>query len=110
MAKSLRLTDTVSIASSGTVSTAIQLQGNRVPVAIVTPAALTGTTIKFQASVDDATYVALYNGSTEYSVDVATSRYVAINTDVFEGVRYIKLVSGSSETASRTITIINGEL
>ena len=44
MAKNLKV-DTTTIASSGTTSTAIQLDGNRVPLAIVTPAAMTGTSL-----------------------------------------------------------------
>ena len=110
MAKNLRLTDAVTIASSGTVSTALTLQSNRVPVAIVLPAAFTGTTVTFQASVDDASYNAVYNGSSQYSIDIGVSRFVALNTSVFEGVKFVKIISGSTETAGRSIYIVNGEL
>lgn len=87
------------------------MERNRVPIAIVVPAAFTGTTIKFQASIDQGTtFFALYNEATEYSVTVSTSRYVALNPNVFEGVACVRLVSGSSEAASRTISVISGEL
>lgn len=108
MARNLKLTDTVTIASSGTTSTGLTLQGT-VPLAVQTPAALTGTTFTFQASVDGSTWYDLYNGSTSYSVTVAASRYISLNPDVFEGVKYIRIVSGSAEGASRTIYIISGE-
>ena len=111
MAKNIQLTDTVVIASSGTTSTSIIMERNRVPLAVIVPAAFTGTSIKFQASIDQGTtFFALYNEGTEYSVTVSTSRYVALNPDVFQGVACVRLVSGSSEAASRTISVVSGEL
>jgi hypothetical protein len=111
LAKNITLTDTVTIASSGTTSTALTMQGGRVPLAIITPSGLTGTTFKFQASADQgANFYALYNEGTEYSVAVNTSRYIALNPNVFEGVKVLRIVSGSSEAAVRTIGIISGEL
>ena len=110
MAKNLTLTDTVTIASSGTTSTALTLQGGRVPIAIVTPSALTGTAFTFQASTDGTNFFNLYNEATQYSVNVGASRYIALNLDVFQAIRYIRIVSGSSEAALRTISVISGEL
>jgi hypothetical protein len=52
----------------------------------------------------------LYNEGTEYSVAVNTSRYIALNPNVFEGVKVVRIVSGSSEAAARTIGVISGEL
>jgi hypothetical protein len=87
------------------------MRGASVPLAIVTPSALTGTTFKFQASADQGTnFYALYNEGTEYSVAVNTSRYIALNPNVFEGVKVVRIVSGSSEAAARTIGVISGEL
>lgn len=108
MAKNLKLTDTVTIASSGTTSTSLQLQGT-IPLAIQTPAALTGTSFTFQSSNDGSAWYDLYNGSTLYSVTVGINRYIALNPDVFEAVRYVRIVSGSTEAASRTIVLISGE-
>ena len=110
MAKNLSLTGTVTIASSGTVSTAITIEGGRTVLALRTPATLTGTEFKFQSSTDGDNFFALYNGSTEYAVTVAASRYVSLNTEVMAGVRFLKVVSGSSEAAARTIGVISGEL
>lgn len=109
MAKNLRLTDTVTIASSGTVSTSLTLENSRVPVAITTPAALTGTAFTFNASADGTTFRPLYYESTQYTVTVSTSRHVGLNRLAFEGVKHIQIVSGSTETAARTIGIISGE-
>lgn len=110
MAKNLRLTDTVTIANAGTTSTTLILEGGRTALAVVTPAALTGSTFTFQASADEGTtFSALYNGGTQYSVAVNTSRYIALDRDVFAGVKYLRIVSGSSEAAARTIGVISGE-
>lgn len=109
MAKNLKLTDTVVIASSGTTSTTLTLEGSRIPLALVLPAALTGTAITFRASNDNATFYPVYYESTAYSVTVSTSRHVALDRRVFEGVRYLQLVSGSSEASARTIGVISGE-
>jgi hypothetical protein len=110
LAKNLSLTGTVTIASSGTVSTSITIEGGRTVLALRTPSTLTGTEFKFQASTDGDNFFALYNGSTEYAVTVAASRYIAVNTEVMAGVRFLKVVSGSSEGASRIISVVSGEL
>ena len=106
MAKPLQLTDKVTI-STGTTSTAFTLQGT-IPLAIVTPAGLASTSITFQGSLDGSSFYDLYNGSSAYSLTVAASRYIALNPDVFEGVRYIRIIAGSSET-SKDIFIVSGE-
>jgi hypothetical protein len=110
LAKNLNLTN-VTIASSGTVSTAIQLQANRVPVAITIPAAFSGTSVTFQASFDDATYFPVYDEGTLYTVNVGTSRHIGLKRVPIDGIRYVKVIStaGGGETASRTIGVISGE-
>lgn len=98
--------DTVTIASSGTVSTAIQLDGV-IPVGIITPAALTGTSMSFQFSHDDSTFNALYNTSgTLVSITVAASRWIGLDKEDYLGAKSLKVVSGSTEAAERTITIV----
>ena len=106
MAKNLKLTDKVTFAS-GTTSTGIQLQGT-MPLAIVTPTGLASTALSFQSSLNGDSWFDLYNGSTLYSLTVAASRYIALNPDVFEGIRYIRIIAGSSET-SKEIFIVSGE-
>ena len=79
-------------------------------VALVTPAALTGTAFTFEGSLDGSTFVPVYNEATQYSVNVGTSRYVALNASVFQGLQSIKVVSGSSEAAERTIQVVLKEI
>lgn len=110
MAKNLSLTNPVTIATSGTTSTAHEVRTGYRVLAIETPATLTGTAFTFEASADGGTtYRALYNGGSAYSVNVGTSRYIALDLDVFEGVRLFRIVSGSTETGTRTINIITGD-
>jgi hypothetical protein len=108
MAKNLRIGN-VTIATSGTVSTTLSLENNRIPVAIVTPAALTGTAITFNVSDNGSTFTPLYYESTLYSLTTSTSRHHALNRVAFEGVKFLQVVSGSAEAASRTIKVISGE-
>ena len=100
-------TSTVTIESSGTTSSARDLNGLGNLVALVTPSTLTGTSFTFQASVDGSTYNNVYNEGTQYSVTVAASRYVALDPAVFAGAQYVKVVSGSTEAAERTITLVS---
>lgn len=111
MAKNLRLTDTLTISISGTTSTTLTLEAFRVPLALLIPAAMTGTAITFLASVDNATFRPVYFESTLYSVTIPTAatRHIALDRRAFEGVRYIQLVSGTAEAAARTIGVVSGE-
>ena len=110
MAKNVKLSNTVSIASGGTTSTTLSLvNSNLIPLALVTPAALTSTTFTFQSSADDVNYYNLYYGSTQVSITVAASRYVELPRDQFKTVKYLKIVGNSSESATRTITVVVGE-
>jgi len=102
--------DSVTIASSGTTSTALTVPTNKRLLAIVTPSALTSTSITFEQSCDDGTtYTPVYNESTSYSLTVSTSRYNRVVGEVFDGVRIVRLVGGSAEGATRTIKLIFGE-
>ena len=112
MAKNLSLTDTVTIANGATTSAAIAMQASRIPLAILIPAAMTGTAITFQASPDGgANYFPIFLESTLYSVAVPTAatRHIALDRRAFEGVRLVRLVSNATELALRTIGVISGE-
>ena len=110
MAKSLSYdSTTVTIANGATVSAVLTLDRSRIPLAIITPAALTGTAFTFQSSADGSTYVPLYYEGTAYSVNVGTSRHVALDRRAFEAVKYLKVVSGSAEGALRTLGVVTGE-
>ena len=79
-------------------------------VALITPAALTGTTFTFEASVDGTTFAPVYNEATLYSLTVSTSRYIALNLSVFAGAQNIKVVSGSAEAGDRQIALVVREV
>ena len=109
MAKNLKVL-TTTISASGTASDAITLQNSRIPLAIETPSALTGTTLTFKSSSSDGgTLLPIYYEGTLYSVTVSTSRHVALDRRAMEGVRYFQIVSGSTESSSRTFNVITGE-
>jgi hypothetical protein len=110
MAKNLSSADVV-IANGGTTSAFLVLPANRIPLAIVTPSAMTGTVLTFNVSFDGATFVPLFYESTVYSITISTSvaRQYALNRNAFEGVRFLQIVSGSTEAALRTLRVINGE-
>lgn len=72
----------------------------------ITPSALTGTAFTFTVSLDDVTYTALYNASTQLSIAVTTSRAYGFTADQKSTLapwRFIKIVSGSTELGARTI-------
>jgi hypothetical protein len=95
-----------SILSGQTVGVAVSLAGVSI-LGIVTPAALTGTTITFQVSADGTTYVPLYDGTnTLVSFTVAVSRGYYLDPIIFASWRFVKLVSGAAEAADRVITLL----
>lgn len=99
---------TATIAASGTTSGAINLSGLQV-VAIDMPSALTGTSMTFTASTAvDGTYDAVQEigGAAAYSLTVAASKWVGVDVRVFAGIPFLKLVSGSTESAAREFKVI----
>jgi hypothetical protein len=97
---------TATIASAATTSGAITLGANTI-TGMVLPAAFTGTALSFQVSADGATYVALYDSTnTLETMTVAQGRGYSVNPTVFAGWPYMKIISGSTEAASRAITLV----
>lgn len=98
---------TVTIASSGTTSSAIDL-GEWLLAGIITPAALTGTAFTFTASdTEDGTYNTCYDSSgTAITVTAAASRHILLEPQTFAGGRWLKIVSGAAEAADRNITVV----
>lgn len=92
------------ITISTTKSAAINCGGMSL-VGFIMPAAFTGTAITFEVSNALAgTYVPLYDSSNNpVSMTVAVSRAYSVNPALFVGWQYLKLVSGSTELAGRTI-------
>lgn len=101
------VTDTVTIANGTTTSPAVDL-GSGTLMHLITPAALTGTAITFQVSVDGTTFVALNDDAgAAVSLTVAANKCVSTGAKRIHltGIRYLKLVSGSTEAADRVITL-----
>lgn len=92
----------VTIANGGTVSAVIPTGGFAL-CGIAFPAAFTGTTVTFQAcDTASGTFLPVYNSAGAVSYTVAQGRFVAIDPKDFQGVAFLKIVSGSSEGAART--------
>lgn len=96
----------VTISSGGTTSTSAVLHGCT-PVLFLTPASLTGTSFTFQGSIDGGTTFTTmkYSFGTSVSYTVAANGLYILEPADFVGVDAIKIVSGSSEAADRTIKI-----
>lgn len=94
------------IAASGTTTGVINTGGFAL-CGILFPAAFTGTTVTFQVSVDGTTFVSLKTttSGTALSYTVAQGTFAAINPQDFQGVKYLKIVSGSTEGSARTLTL-----
>jgi hypothetical protein len=99
------------IASGAALSAEIDLNG-QLPVAIVMPAEWTAANLTLQISIDDdgAIFNNVYDGSTEYTVTAAASRYICLELALV-GVRKLKIRSGTSGTpvnqaAARALSIV----
>jgi len=97
---------TVTIANGATTSGIANLDGLAV-MGFIIPAAFTGATMTFLGSDDGTNFYTLVNASgTTLSVTVVTSSYMLMSATDLIGIRYLKLVSASSEGAQRSIGII----
>jgi len=100
---------TATIANAGTTSDAIALL-DRVIGGIITPAALTGTTLTFTVcNTADGTYVALYDSdNNQVSLTVTVSRAYGVTgpeADALAPWPFVKIVSGSAEGAARSLVV-----
>jgi len=95
----------ITIATSTTVSAAVDLRGMTL-CGIYFPAAFTGTTITFQASADNVTFVPVQDGAgAAISKTIAQGQYLKLSPVDFAGIQYLKVVSGSAEAANRTMQL-----
>ena len=106
-------TKTVTIANGQTVSDALSLGGATI-VGLITDANITGTSIKFQTSIDNVTFLD-YKGNddtpavkdVELAVTATTANWYGLNATDFAGVQYIKLVAGTAQSGSdTTLTLV----
>lgn len=99
------LTIPATIANGQTVGIAVSL-GDNVPTGIITPAAIDGTSLTFQGSVDGTNYYPIYDTTnTQVSVTIGTSRIHYLTPANFAGLAFLKLV-GTQSTADRAYLII----
>lgn len=96
----------VVISSGGTKSAAVSLAGTTL-TGIYMPATFTGTAVTFEAATSlTGTYLPVQDGAgSAISKTVAASQYIKIDPGDFAGVRFLKIVSGSTEGADRTVTL-----
>ena len=105
---------TIDSAAAGT-SISADIFGEPV-VGIYTSTDLTGTQFKFQASRDGSTFVNISYLDCDYSVTAAADKYIALEPEVFFGVRTIKLAALTStggaaqQDAPRTLYLITKTL
>lgn len=83
----------VTVADGATESGAVDLKGFT-PVGVSIPTGLEGTTLGFKVASDaiGGTYRTLMSGGSAVSLTVAADRYVALDPNVFAGVRFLKLI------------------
>lgn len=95
----------VAIANGATESDAIAQQGFAL-CGILFPAAFTGTTVTFEAcDTVGGTYVPVKSSTsgTPLSYTVAQATYQAIDPKDFHGINFLKIKSGASEGAARSL-------
>lgn len=100
---------TVTIASSGTTSGAVDLGGTTL-AGLIMPASFTGTSVTFTVSDELAgTYRTVYaeDGVTAASADITAGGYIPLDYGLFMGARFIKIVSNATEAAAREIGVVS---
>ncbi len=99
---------TATIANGQTTSAEIDLAGTTL-CGLIIPSAMTGTAISIQMSdTSSGTFVAVQDGNgNDLSLAIAVNKFIPINNlAVSAGLRFIKIVSGSSEGAQRVIKLV----
>lgn len=77
------------------------------PVAVIFPAAMTGTGITFEVSDDGVTFYPLYNSSGALvSITKVNGAYHALNPTDFAGVQEVKIKSSGNEGSDRVFKLI----
>ena len=104
-------TSTVAIAGGESLSTSSGELDGRL-IGVTTDAAWDTQAMTFQASTDGTNFFNLYNQGTEYSLaGVVASAHNRVDVNVFLGVRYVKVRSGTAASAENqgdatTVTLV----
>ena len=88
---------------SGQVNSGVVTTGGFTLCGLQTPPTFEGAALTFLVSLDGVTYTTLNTAGSPYSVTVAVSEYVALNYVLFLGAAFIKVVSGTTVAANRTL-------
>lgn len=95
------------IASGSATSATVDTYGNTL-VGIHFPSAFTGATVSFQASpflTGPYRTVNQFDSASDYLVTVSANEYQPVDFNVFAGIRYLRIVSASTETLDRTLNL-----
>jgi len=114
-------TKTATISSAGSLSGSVSCGAPRSLIGLITPSAWTAAAISFDVSMDDSTFVALYDDTgTEVfipSASIATgaARAFALDPADFAAWKYIKVRSGLNgsvvaQGADRAVTLVFREV
>lgn len=98
---------TLTIANGQTDSTTADL-GPATAVGLITPGALTSTSVSFLAlAPDDTTWLPVYrDDGSPYTVTVAPSRYTMLDPVVLVGARKVRVRAGAAESAQRSLALL----
>lgn len=101
---------TATVPNGDTVSNAVDLEDGTF-LGFTVPAALTGSSVSFSVSLDGVTYVTMKDGAgTTLTLSIGVDQYVPVDSGKFLGIRYIKLVCGSSQGAERVFQLATRNL
>ncbi len=95
---------TAIIASGQTTSGEIDLNGNTL-CGLFLPSTFDGSAITFEAAhTSGGTYVAVQDGAgNAVSKTVSASKYITLNPADFAGIRFLRLVAGTAQSATDTV-------
>jgi hypothetical protein len=95
----------VSISSGQTASAALDLMGGTL-CGIYLPASMVGTSLTFQAaSSASGSYQTVQKNGSDMTLSFAASKYIVLNPSDFSGIRFLKIVSSATETATVSLTL-----
>lgn len=100
------------IANAGTDSTTVTAPANATLLGVQIPASMTGTTLKFKSLPDAAGTPVLIKkpDNTDYSITIGSAAaYYPVDANMFDGVSFVQVISGTAEGAARTLKLVFGQ-
>ncbi len=111
MARSRTIKDAV-IPNGGTDTPTVTVPTNSTLLGIHLPASMTGTTLKFKALATASAAATLIKkaDNTDYSLTIGSAAaFIPVDPNMFEGVEFLQVISGSAEGAARTLKLAFGQ-